>query len=86
MSEPILNEPGIGALVCKSVAACVPEHVRMGVQGQATGTVFLQKQIDGRPVQRLALFADKESLHRGWHLHPRTFLQPGAYRPQFLGA
>jgi hypothetical protein len=44
--QPILNEPGGGALVGHGEAAGMPQHVWVGAQGQARGTVFLQKQVD----------------------------------------
>ena len=72
MSEVILNEPGVHALIGKGEAASV---VGMGEQGQGSeGTVFAQGQIGGQTVQRRALLADKERLAS--RLHPGAFFQP----------
>ena len=61
MSEIILNEPRVIALVGERKAAGVAEHVRMGQEGQGGGlAVCLQSQIDRGRVQRLPLLADKE--------------------------
>src|SRR5450755_5060146 len=57
-------------------------NVRMGEQRQGSGlAVCSQKQIDGRTVQRLALFAEKERLHARANLHPGAVFQPGAASP-----
>jgi hypothetical protein len=48
VSEVILNEPRIRALIGKSEATSVAQHVGMAKQGQGScGAVFPQKQIDG---------------------------------------
>jgi len=65
VSEIILNQPSVRALVSEGEAASVAQHVGMSTEGQDGVTVFLQQQIDGRPVQRSALFTHKERLHRG---------------------
>jgi hypothetical protein len=60
VSEVILNEPRIRALVGQSEAASVAQHVGMGEQGQGSGgAVCPQEEIDRRTVQRLPLLADK---------------------------
>ena len=83
--EIILNEPRVRALVGQGEAASVAQHVRMGEQGQGSGgAVFSQGQIDGRAVQRLALFTDKERL--AGRLHPGAFFQPCADGPQLVAA
>ena len=49
VSEIILNEPRIRALVGQGEAASVAQHVGMGEQGQRSGlAVIPQEQIDGR--------------------------------------
>ena len=62
MAEIILNEPRIRALIGKGEAASVAQHVGMGEQEQGSGgAVFPQKEIDGRAVQRLALFGSRRT-------------------------
>ena len=85
MSEVILNEPSIRALIGQGEAASVAQHVGMGEQGQGSGgAVFSQGQVDGRAVQRLALLAYKERL--AGRFHPGTFFQPCADGPQLVAA
>src|ERR1700738_4344929 len=63
MSEVILNEPSIRALIGQGEAASVAQHVGMGEQGQGSGgAVFSQDQVNCRAVQRLALLALKERI------------------------
>lgn len=60
MPEVILNQPRIRALVGQSEAASVSQHVRMSGEGQGSGEARrLQKKIDGRAMQRLALLTDE---------------------------
>jgi hypothetical protein len=60
-------------LIAESEAAGMAKHVGMGAEGKESGgTVLLQKQIDRRAEQRLALLADEERLAAG--LHPGVFL------------
>lgn len=85
MSEIILNEPSIRALVGKGKAASVAQHVGMGEQGQGRGgAVFPKGKVDSGAVQRLSLLTDKERL--AGRLHPGTFFQPCADGPQFVTA
>ena len=85
VSEVILNEPRIRALVGKGEAASVAQHVRMGKQGlESGGAVFSQAKLDGRAVQRLPLLADKERL--AGRLHPGAFFQPCADGPQLVAS
>ena len=86
MSQVILNESGVRSLIGKGKSAAVPEHMRMSAQGQGSRAVLLQQQIDRGAVQRPALLADKECLHRGRSFHAGPLLQPGGDRPQFVGA
>src|ERR1039458_10222428 len=80
VSEIILNEARIRALVGESEAASVAQHVRMGEQGQGRCfAVCYQEQVDGGSVQGLALLADKERPAGG--LHPGAFFQPNPNRP-----
>ena len=61
VSEVILNEPWIRALVGQCEAASVAQHVWMDEQGQGSGdAAFSQGQVHGRSAQRLPLLADKE--------------------------
>jgi hypothetical protein len=81
----ILNEPRIRALIGEGEAAGMAQHVGMGAKGQGSGgAVFLQEQVDGRAVQRLALLAHKKRL--AGRLHPGAFFQPCADSPQLVGA
>ena len=49
VSEVILNEPSIRALIGQGEAASVAQHVGMGEQGQGSGgAVFSQEQVNGR--------------------------------------
>ena len=63
VSEVILNEPRIRALVGQGEAASMAQHVRMGKQGKGSAARALYFR---RPapvaVQRLALLTDKERL------------------------
>ena len=75
VSEVILNEPSIRALIGQGEAASVAQHVGMGEQGQGSGgAVFSQEQVNGRAVQRLALLAYKERL-AGRFILARSFSQ-----------
>jgi hypothetical protein len=87
VSEIVLNEPRIGSLVGQSEAAGVAQHVGMGEQRQGSGlAVCPQEQIDGRAVQRLAPFAEKERLHARASLPPGAVFQPGADGAQLVAA
>ena len=73
MSEIILNESGIRALIGHGEAASVAQHVGMGEQGHGSGcAVFSQEQVNGRAVQRFALPLTKNALPVGFIL-PRSF-------------
>jgi hypothetical protein len=73
VSEVILNEPRIRALVGQGEAASVAEHVGVRERGQRSGgAVFSQSQVDGRAVQRLPLLADEKC--PAGRLHPGAFL------------
>ena len=51
VSEVILNEARISALVGQGEAASVAQHVGMGEQGQGSGfAIFSQEQVDGGSV------------------------------------
>ena len=85
VSEIILNEPRIRALVGQGEAASVAQHVGMGEQGQGSGfAVGFHEQVDGGSVQRLALLTDKERL--AGRLHPGAFFQPCADGPELVAA
>ena len=72
--------PGRPGRSRKRGAACGDERAGAG----RSRTKFSQEQIDGRAVQRPALFTDKERLAGG--LHARAFFQPCAHGPQFVAA
>ena len=56
VSEIILNEPRISALVGEREAASVAQHVGMSEQGQGScSAVRYQEQVDGRSMQPLTL-------------------------------
>ncbi len=78
VSQIILNKPGICALVGQCEAAGMAQHVRMRGEGQGSGGARgLQKVIDGRAVQGLALLADKERLDtRGASSRPALSAMP----------
>ena len=85
VSEIVLNEPRIRALVGQGEAASVAQHMRMGKQGQGSGgAVFSQGQVHGGSVQRPPLLTDKERL--AGRLHPGAFFQPCADGPQLVAA
>jgi hypothetical protein len=85
VSEIILNESRIRVLVSQGEAASVPEHVRMGKQGQGSGgAVFMQGQVHGRSVQQLPLFANKEC--PTGRFHPCAFFEPSSDCPQLVAA
>ena len=87
VSEVILNEPRIRALVGQSEAASVAQHVGMGEQGQGSGgAVCPQEEIDRRTVQRLPLLADKQCSDGGGRFHPGAFFEPRANGPQLVAA
>jgi len=53
--EIILNEPGVRALVGKSEAAGMPQHLRMREKGQGGSlAVFAYGEIDGRGARACA--------------------------------
>jgi len=55
VSEIILNEPRVRALVGEGEAASVAEHMGMGKKGQGRiCAVFSEGKVEGRAVQRLA--------------------------------
>ena len=75
VSEVILSEPRVCALVGQGEAASMAQHVGMNEQGQGScGAVFSQEQVNGRAVQRLALLAYKERL-AGRLIRARSFNQ-----------
>ncbi len=85
VSEIVLNQPRVRALVGQSEAASVPELVR--VRGQVEPgqlAVFADGKPDVAPVEGLALLADKERL--AGRLHPRTLGKPRPDGAQFVGA
>src|SRR5262249_24474351 len=64
VSQIILNQAGIRALIGQSKAAAMAQHMRASMQRQGSRcAVFSEQQIDSRAVQRLALAADKECFH-----------------------
>ena len=85
VSEIVLNEHRIRALVGQSEAASMAQHMRMGKQGQGSGgAVFAQGQVHGGSVQRPPLLTDKERL--AGRLHPGAFFQTCVDGPQFVAA
>src|SRR6266478_6861372 len=75
MSEVILNEPSIRALIGQSEAASVAQHVGMDEQGQGSGgAVFSQEQVNGRAVHGLRCSLTKNALPVGFIL-ARSFSQ-----------
>jgi len=83
VSEVILNEPRVRALVGQSEAASVAQHVRMGEDGHGSGgTVCPQKKIDRRTVQRLTLLADKKCSDGGGRFHPLFGMTPEDFQQQ----
>src|SRR6266481_8662747 len=69
MSEVILNEPSIRALIGQSEAASVAQHVGMDEQGQGSGgAVFSQEQVNGRAVHGLRCSLTKNALPVGFIL------------------
>ena len=48
MTQPVLDSPCVVAVICQLVAAGVPQHVRMDLQGQIGAFAdALDKAIDG---------------------------------------
>ena len=87
VSEIILNEPGIRALVGEGETASVAQHVRMSEEGQGSGAaVSLQEKMHRRSMQRLAAFTDKKRFDGRRQLHARAFFQPGTNHPELVGA
>jgi hypothetical protein len=77
MPQIILNQSRIGSLVGKGKATGVAQHVGMGREGQGGGLAArIEKQINGRTVQRLALLTNKKRL--AGRPHPGSLLEPCA--------
>jgi len=77
MSQDILNQSRVRALVGKLRSRSVAQHEWMGAQRQGCGgAVFPQGQIDGGSVQRFSLLTD-EKCFTG-RFHPGAFCQPYA--------
>ena len=83
MSQIILNEPRICALIRQGKAAGVTQHVRVCFNRQACAlAIGADRQPYGLAAERRAPFADKEYVRIGLHLGPHR--QPGLDRPQFV--
>lgn len=76
VAEIVLNEPRICALIGKRETAGVAAACADGQSGEGSGATRLQKQIDGRVMQRLAVEADEKPTAGGFHLG--TDFQPCA--------
>jgi hypothetical protein len=76
MTQVVLNQSGIRALVGQREAARVTEHVRVRMDRETSGlAVPGEQKVDTRAVHGLALLAHEEgSTARS---HRRPFLQPG---------
>ena len=85
VSEIILNEPRISALVSQGEAASVAQHVGMGEQGQGSGfAVSFHEQVHVGSMHLLALLTDKERL--GHRFHSCAFFPPCADGPELVAA
>ena len=75
VSEIVLNQPRVRALVGQGKAARVAQHVRMGFDGQACApAIVADHHPGGLTAERAAPFAEKERV--GLRLHPGAVGQP----------
>jgi len=83
VSQIVLNEPGIRALIGQGEAAGMAEHVRMRGQGQPGQLpIMADSPPDRAAVERPAPFTDKEVF--GNRIHPGPLFQPGFDEPEFI--
>ena len=82
MAEVTLNDANIGSLVDQGVPARVPQHVRVDVQVLQAGRCgYLADQVPHRDAgERLAPFADEQSVAVSRHIHLGPFDEPRLHR------
>ena len=76
VSQVVLNQPRVGALVGQGKAACMAQHMRVSIHGQACELAIGADRQPGRfTAQGATPFTDKERI--SLRLHSRPFCQPG---------
>ena len=84
VSQIVLNEPGIRALIGQGEAAGMAEHMGVSGQGQpGQFPIMADSRPDGFAVERPAPFTDKKIIPRRFHSFP--FFEPCLDQPQFIG-
>ena len=79
VSQIILNEPRIRALVGEGKAARMTQHVRVGLHGQSCALAIGADRQPGRlTAERASAFTEKERIRLRFHSRPRN--QPSLFR------